>query len=67
MLPLKIFWLDMDKFLSDAAKIIDQLGSVCFVVCVWGGGGGGEFVLSSCVTIQTADDHSHQKHQENYL
>ena len=52
---LKIFWWDMDKFPSDAAKIIDQSGSVCCVcVCVCGGGGG-QFVLSSCVTIQTAE------------
>ena len=24
MLPLKIFWLDLDKFPGDAAKIIEQ-------------------------------------------
>ena len=33
MLPLKIFWLDMDKFLCDAAKIIDQSESFL----LWGG------------------------------
>ena len=37
MLPLKIFWLDMDKFPSDAAKVIDQSASFC-CVCVRGGG-----------------------------
>ena len=40
-MPLKIFWLDMDKFLGDAAKIIDQLESFLLCVCVCGGGGGG--------------------------
>ena len=48
MLPLKIFWLDMDKFPGDAAKIIDQSGSFLLCVCVWGGGGGG-YRLSSRV------------------
>ena len=48
MLPLKIFWLDMDKFPGGAAKIIDQSEPfllcvlyVCVCVCVCGGGGGG--------------------------
>ena len=38
MLPLKLFWLDMDKFPGDAAKIIDQSESFLLE----GGGGGGE-------------------------
>ena len=31
MLPLKIFWLDMDKYPGDTAKIIDQ--SESFLLC----------------------------------
>ena len=48
MLSLNIFWLHMDKFPADAAKIIDQSESFC---CGGGGGGegGGEFGLSSRV------------------
>ena len=44
----KNFLAGMDKFPSDAAKIIDQ--SESFLVCVFvcgGGGRGGEFRLSS--------------------
>ena len=41
-----LFWLDMDKFPGDAAKLIDQSKSFL----LWGGGGGGgEFGLSSRV------------------
>ena len=40
-----IFWLDMDKFPGDAAKITDQSESFL----LWGKGGGGEFGLSSGV------------------
>ena len=40
LLPLKIFWLDKDKFPGDAAKIIDQLESFLLQ-------GGGDFGLSS--------------------
>ena len=39
MLALKIFWLDLDKFPGDAAKIIDQ--SQSFLLWREGGGGGG--------------------------
>ena len=39
MLPLKIFWLDMDKFPGNAAKIIDIDQSESFV---GEGEGGGE-------------------------
>ena len=46
MLPLKIFWLDMDKFPGDAVKIIDQ--SEPFLLW-WGGGGGGRVrTFQSC-------------------
>ena len=39
MLPLKIFWSDMDKFPGNAGKIIDQ--SESFFLGDGGEGGGG--------------------------
>ena len=50
MLPLKILWLDMDKFPGDAAKITDQ--SKSFLLGEGGHGGvKGDFGFSSRVRI----------------
>ena len=48
MLSLKIFWLDVDKFPGDAAKIIDQSESILSA-----GGGGGVGTFQSCTNMNS--------------